>query len=79
MSSSYLSLTPITIISELDVSTISDVKDASTSQLHQQNDFLYETKNSFGSEYKCYFIMNFLMDFHKHDLAYQIYFYISKK
>ena len=34
MSSSDLSLTPTIAISELDVSTISDVKDASTSQLH---------------------------------------------
>ena len=71
MSSSDLSLTPTITISELDVSTISDVKYPSTSQLHQQNDFIYATKNSFGSEYKSYFIMNFLMDFHKDDHAYQ--------
>ena len=70
MSSSYLFLTPTITISELDVSTISGVKDASTSQLHQQNDFIYATENSFGSEYKSYFIMNFLTDFHKHDHAY---------
>ena len=71
MSSSDLSLTPTITISELDVSTISDVKDASTSQLHQQNDFIYAIKNSFGSKYKSYFIMTFLMNFHKHDHAYQ--------
>ena len=71
MSSSDLSLTPTITISELDVSTINDVKDASTSQLHQQNDFIYATKKYFGSEYKSYFIMNFLTDFQKHDHAYQ--------
>ena len=71
MSSSDLSLTPTITISELDVSTISDVKDASTSQLHKQNDFIYATVNSFGSEYESYFIMNFLTDFHKDDHAYQ--------
>ena len=71
MSSSDLSLTPTITISELDVSTISDVKDASTSQLHQKNDFIYAIENSFGSEYKSYFIMNFMTDFHKHDHAYQ--------
>ena len=71
MSSSNLSLTPKITINELDVSTMSDVKDASTSQLHKQNDFIYAPKNYFGSEYKSYFIMNFLTDFHKDDHAYQ--------
>ena len=71
MSSSYLSLTPTITISELDVSTISDVKDVSTSQLHQQNDFIYAIENYFGSKYKSYFIMNFLTYFHKNDPAYQ--------
>ena len=71
MSSSDLSLTPTITISELDVSTINDVKDASTSQLHQQNDFIYATENAFGSEYKIYFIMNFLTYSHKDDHACQ--------
>ena len=53
------------------MSTISDVEYASTSQLHQQNDFMYATENSFGSKYKSYFIMNFLTYFHKNDPAYQ--------
>ena len=71
MSYSYLFLTPSIKIIELDVSNISGVKDASTSQLHQQNDFIYATENSFGSEYKSYFIMNFLMDLDEDDHAYQ--------
>ena len=71
MSSSDLSLTPRITINELDVSTISNVEDASTSQLHQQNDFIYVTEDSFGSKYKSYFIMDFLIDFHKDDHAYQ--------
>ena len=50
---SYLQLFKII---ELYVSNISGVKDASTSQLHQQNDFIYATENYFGSEYKSYFL-----------------------